>query len=91
LAQGLGSPYPYTANWNSLTPGDKEIVRRVLVNYRNAIEAYLEKTGEPECTPSTGISDDDFHVIGLHVDTNALAARRAGDGKEGLFPLRHFV
>jgi cytochrome c peroxidase len=38
-----GSPYTDTANWNSLSPSDKEIVNRVLVNYGKAIEAYLRK------------------------------------------------
>jgi cytochrome c peroxidase len=38
-----GSPYTDTANWNSLSKGDKEIVNRILVNYGKAIEAYLRK------------------------------------------------
>jgi cytochrome c peroxidase len=38
-----GSPYTDTANWNSLSPGDKEIINRILVNYGKAIEAYLRK------------------------------------------------
>ncbi len=38
-----GSPYTDVGNWNSLTPGDKEIVNRILVNYGKAIEAYLRK------------------------------------------------
>ena len=38
-----GSPYTDTANWNSLSAGDKEIVNRILVNYGKAIEAYLRK------------------------------------------------
>jgi cytochrome c peroxidase len=38
-----GSPYTDAANWNSLTPGNKEIVNRILVNYGKAIEAYLRK------------------------------------------------
>jgi cytochrome c peroxidase len=38
-----GSPYTDTANWNSLSPSDKEIVNRILVNYGKAIEAYLRK------------------------------------------------
>jgi cytochrome c peroxidase len=97
-----GSPYTDTANWNSLSPADKEIVNRVLVNYGKAIEAYLRKLvsrnapfdryvaddadaisdkakqglklfiGKAHCiqchnTPL--FSDDDFHVIGLRIDT----------------------
>jgi cytochrome c peroxidase len=38
-----GSPYTDTANWNSLSPGDKEIINRILVNYGKSIEAYLRK------------------------------------------------
>jgi cytochrome c peroxidase len=38
-----GSPYTDSANWNSLSQSDKEIVNRVLVNYGKAIEAYLRK------------------------------------------------
>jgi cytochrome c peroxidase len=38
-----GSPYTDTANWNSLSAGDKEIINRILVNYGKAIEAYLRK------------------------------------------------
>jgi len=38
-----GSPYTDTANWNNLSPADKEIVNRILVNYGKAIEAYLRK------------------------------------------------
>jgi hypothetical protein len=38
-----GSPYTDIANWNSLTPGDREIVNRILVNYGKAIESYLRK------------------------------------------------
>jgi cytochrome c peroxidase len=97
-----GSPYTDTANWNSLSPGDKEIINRILVNYGKSIEAYLRKLvsrnapfdryvagdnsaisdnakkglkvflGKAECirchnTPL--FSDDDFHVIGLKIDT----------------------
>jgi cytochrome c peroxidase len=97
-----GSPYTDTANWNSLSPADKEIVNRILVNYGKAIEAYLRKLvsrnapfdryvagdthaisenakkglrlflGKAECihchnTPL--FSDDDFHVIGLQINT----------------------
>src|SRR5258708_5140685 len=36
-----GSPYTDTANWNSLSPTDKEKVNRILANYGKAIEAYL--------------------------------------------------
>jgi cytochrome c peroxidase len=38
-----GSPYTDTANWNSLHPGDKEIINRILANYGKAIQAYLRK------------------------------------------------
>jgi cytochrome c peroxidase len=38
-----GSPYTDTANWNSLSPGDKEIINRILVNYGKSIGAYLRK------------------------------------------------
>jgi cytochrome c peroxidase len=97
-----GSPYTDTANWNSLNPGDKEIVNRVLVNYGKAIEAYLRKlvsreapfdrfvagdhhaisqeakqglklfigkAGCVHCHNTPLFSDDDFHVIGLRIDT----------------------
>jgi len=97
-----GSPYTDTANWNSLSPGDKEIVNRVLVNYGKAIEAYLRKlvsrnapfdrfaagdrdaisreakqglklfvgkAGCIHCHNTPLFSDDDFHVIGLRIDT----------------------
>jgi cytochrome c peroxidase len=97
-----GSPYADTANWNSLTAGDKETVNRVLVNYGKAIEAYLRKlvsrnapfdrfvagdhdaisneakkglrlfvgkAGCIHCHYTPLFSDDDFHVIGLHIDT----------------------
>jgi cytochrome c peroxidase len=96
-----GSPYTDTANWNSLTSGDKEIVRRILANYGKAIEAYLRKlvsrnapfdryvagdydainlqakqglrlfigkAGCAGCHNTPLLSDDDFHVIGLHID-----------------------
>ena len=97
-----GSPYTDTANWNQLSPADKETINRILVNYGKAIEAYLRKLvsrnapfdryvagdrgaisadakaglklfiGKARCigchyTPL--LSDDDFHVIGLHIDT----------------------
>lgn len=97
-----GSPYTDTANWNSLSPADKEIVNRVLVNYGKAIEAYLRKlvsrnapfdryvagdhdainqqaklglklfigkAGCVHCHNTPLLSDDDFHVIGLRIDT----------------------
>src|SRR5215472_1090897 len=35
-----GSPYTDTANWNSLSPGDKDIVDRILTNYGKAMEAF---------------------------------------------------
>ena len=38
-----GSPYTDSANWYGMSAGDKEIVRRILVNYGKAIEAYLRK------------------------------------------------
>jgi len=98
-----GSPYTDTANWNSLSKTDKEIVNRILVNYGKAIEAYLRKlvsrnapfdrfvagdrnaisheakqglklfigkAGCIHCHNTPLFSDDDFHVIGLHIDTN---------------------
>ncbi len=98
-----GSPYTDAANWNRLSPADKEIVNRVLVNYGKAIEAYLRnlvsrnapfdrfvaghhdaisheakqglslfigKAGCIRCHYTPLFSDDDFHVIGLHIDTN---------------------
>jgi cytochrome c peroxidase len=97
-----GSPYTDPANWNSLSPADKEIINRILVNYGKAIEAYLRKlvsrnapfdryvAGDPDaispqakkglrlfigkahcvgCHNTPLFSDDDFHVIGLHIDT----------------------
>ena len=97
-----GSPYTDAANWNSLTPGDQEIINRILVNYGKAMEAYLRKlvsrdapfdryvagdsgaingaakdglklflgkAGCVNCHNSPLLSDDDFHVIGLHIDT----------------------
>lgn len=97
-----GSPYTDTANWNSLSSGDKEIINRILVNYGKAIEAYLRKlvsrnatfdryvagdhdavsqqaklglklfigkAGCIHCHNTPLLSDDDFHVIGLHIDT----------------------
>jgi cytochrome c peroxidase len=96
-----GSPYTDTANWNSLSPGDREIINRILVNYGKAIEAYLRKlvsrnapfdrfvagdrdaisqkakhglklfigkAGCVHCHNTPLFSDDDFHVIGLHID-----------------------
>ena len=98
-----GSPYTDTANWNSLSPQDKEIINRILVNYGKAIEAYLRKlvsrnapfdryvagqsdaisneakhglklfigkAGCINCHYTPLFSDDDFHVTGLHIDTN---------------------
>src|SRR3984893_13700374 len=98
-----GSPYTDTANWNTLSATDKEIVNRVLVNYGKAIEAYLRKlvsrnapfdrfvagdrdaisheaklglrlfigtAGCVRCHYTPLFSDDDFHVIGLRIDTN---------------------
>ena len=97
-----GSPYTDSANWNSLSAGDKEIVNRVLVNYGKAIGAYLRKlvsrnapfdryvagdraamsqdakgglklfmgkAGCVNCHNTPLLSDDDFHVIGLKIDT----------------------
>jgi cytochrome c peroxidase len=97
-----GSPYTDTANWNSLSLGDKEIINRILANYGKAIEAYLRKlvsrnapfdryvagrdnaisleakkglklfigkAGCVGCHYTPLFSDDDFHVIGLHIDT----------------------
>lgn len=97
-----GSPYTDTANWNSLSPADKQIINRILVNYGKAIEAYLRKlvsrnalfdryvagahdaisqqaklglklfigkAGCIHCHNTPLLSDDDFHVIGLHIDT----------------------
>ena len=98
-----GSPYTDAGNWNSLTPGDKEIVNRILVNYGKAMEAYLRKlvsrnapfddfvAGERRainndakeglklfvgkagcvgCHNSPLLSDDDFHTIGLKINTH---------------------
>ena len=98
-----GSPYTDTANWTSLSPGDKEIINRVLVNYGKAIEAYLRKlvsrnapfdqyvagqrnaisadakdglklfigkAGCVGCHNTPLMSDDDFHVIGLKINTH---------------------
>jgi cytochrome c peroxidase len=100
--RATGSPYTDTANWNSLTPSDKEIINRILVNYGKAIEAYLRKlvsrnapfdryvagdrgaislqakkglrlfigkAGCVGCHNTPLFSDDDFHVIGLRIDT----------------------
>ena len=97
-----GSPYTDTANWNNVSPADKEIVNRILVNYGKAIEAYLRKlvsrnaafdrfvagdrraisrearlglklfigkAGCIHCHNTPLFSDDDFHVIGLRIDT----------------------
>jgi len=97
-----GSPYTDTANWNSLSPGDKEIINRILANYGKGMEAFLRKlvsrnapfdrfvAGDPNaigsdakkglklfigkagcinCHNTPLFSDDDFHVIGLHIDT----------------------
>ena len=97
-----GSPYTDTGNWNQLSPEDKEIINRILVNYGKAIEAYLRrlvsrnapfdryvagdrdaisgeakaglklfigKAGCVHCHNTPLLSDDDFHVIGLHIDT----------------------
>ncbi len=97
-----GSPYTDTANWNSLSTGDKEIVNRVLVNYGKAIEAFLRKlvsrnapfdryvagdaraisanakkglklflgkAGCINCHYTPLFSDDEFHVIGMRIDT----------------------
>jgi cytochrome c peroxidase len=36
-----GSPFSDVDNWNSMTPGDQEIINRIFVNYGKAIEAYL--------------------------------------------------
>src|SRR3954466_7942902 len=38
-----GSPYTDSANWNSLSAGDKEIINRILVNYGKGMEAFLRK------------------------------------------------
>jgi cytochrome c peroxidase len=98
-----GSPYTDSANWNGLSPGDKEIINRILVNYGKSIEAYLRKlvsrnapfdryvagdgnaisnnakkglklfigkAGCIHCHNTPLFSDDDFHVIGLHIDTS---------------------
>ena len=97
-----GSPYTDTANWNQLSPADKETINRILVNYGKAIETYLRKlvsrnapfdryvagdrgaisadakaglklfigkAGCVGCHNTPLFSDDDFHVIGLHIDT----------------------
>ena len=97
-----GSPYTDAANWNSLSPGDQEIINRILVNYGKAMEAYLRKlvsrdapfdrfvagdrdainsdakaglklfvgkAGCVGCHNTPLLSDDDFHVIGLKIDT----------------------
>jgi len=97
-----GSPYTDVANWKHLSPGDQEIVNRVLVNYGKAIEAYLRllvsrnapfdrfvagdaaairgeakqglklfigRAGCIACHSTPVFSDDDFHVIGLAIDT----------------------
>jgi cytochrome c peroxidase len=97
-----GSPYTDSANWNKLTPGDQEIVNRILVNYGKGMEAFLRKlvsrdapfdryvagdrnaisqdaknglklfvgkAGCVNCHNSPLFSDDDFHVIGLKIDT----------------------
>src|SRR5215467_11148876 len=98
-----GSPYTDTANWNRLSPQEKEIVNRILANYGKAIEAYLRKlvsrnapfdryvagwrdaisaeavaglklfvgkAGCVRCHAGPNFSDDDFHVIGLKIDTS---------------------
>jgi cytochrome c peroxidase len=97
-----GSPYTDVANWNALTPGDQDIVNRVLTNYGKAMEAFertlvsrnapfdryvggdrnaigsdakeglkvfIGKGGCVRCHNQPLFSDDDFHVIGLRIDT----------------------
>jgi cytochrome c peroxidase len=97
-----GSPYTDSANWNSLSAGDKEIINRILANYGKSMEAFLRKlvsrnapfdryvagddsaitanakkglklfigkAGCINCHNTPLFSDDDFHVIGLHIDT----------------------
>jgi cytochrome c peroxidase len=107
-----GSPYTDAANWNSLSPADKEIVNRILVNYGKAIEAYLRKlvsrdapfdrfvagnrdaisrdarhglklfvgkAGCVRCHNTPLFSDDDFHVIGLRIDTSLSPHAEPGE------------
>ena len=63
-----GSPYTDTAKWNGLTPGDKEIVRRVLVNYGKAIEAYLRKlvSRNAPFDQYVGGNPDAIDRVGIH-------------------------
>jgi cytochrome c peroxidase len=97
-----GSPYTDSANWNSLSAGDKETINRILVNYGKSMEAYLRKlvsrnapfdryvagdsnaispnakqglklflgkAGCINCHNTPLLSDDNFHVIGLQINT----------------------
>jgi cytochrome c peroxidase len=97
-----GSPYTDVDNWNGLSPGDQDIVDRVLTNYGKAMEAFertlisknapfdkfvagkhnaisqdakaglklfIGKAGCVGCHNQPLLSDDNFHVIGLEIDT----------------------
>lgn len=93
---------PGQPSFDGMTPGDQEIVNRILANYGKAMEAYLRTlrsrnapfdkfvdghdhaishsakrglklfVGKAHCVGCHNgplLSDDDFHVIGLHIDT----------------------
>src|SRR5207253_1802204 len=57
-----GSPYTDAANWNGLTPQDKETVNRILVNYGKAMEAYLRKLVSRHAPFDRFVAGDD-HAI----------------------------
>jgi cytochrome c peroxidase len=94
---------PGQPNFDNMTPGDQEIINRILANYGKAMEAYLRKlksrnapfdqfvdgcdnaisesakrglklfVGKAHCVGCHNgplLSDDDFHNIGLSIDTS---------------------
>ena len=76
-----GSPYTDSANWNSLSLADKEIINRILVNYGKAIEAYLRKLVSRDA-PFDRFVAGDREAISRDAQAGAQVVRRKGGVRE---------
>src|SRR4029079_8299913 len=73
-----GSPYTDAANWNRLSPGDREIVNRVLVNYGKAMEAYLRLLVSRNAPFDRFVAGDGAAISGEAKQGLKLFIRKAG-------------
>ena len=73
-----GSPYTDSANWNSLSAGDKEIVNRILANYGKSMEAFLRKLVSRNAPFDRYVAGDDSAI-----SANARKGLKLFIGKAG--------